>query len=183
MEQLCNPPDLIVEAATLRNALEDALGGLIADCAGMNPSPSDMAAHSRISRILERAERRLLRREFAEIGDSACSSFGCVDGCGDCTPYTLDAYTQPGEVVVVVDGHPSYIAESYHQAEEFRTRLLSAAPILLLPPSDAEALIARVLARIAAQETPDRSWLQLGEELERREQGDTRHMYNLPNIP
>ena len=62
--------------------------------------------------------------------------------------YTLDPYSEPGAVVVVVDGHPTYTAESFHQAETFVQRLLDSSPIQLPAPSDAEALIARVLARL-----------------------------------
>jgi hypothetical protein len=64
--------------------------------------------------------------------------------------YHLDAHTQPGVVVVVMDGHPSYIAENYSQAETFAQRLQSDVPIALAAPSDAEALIARVLARVGS---------------------------------
>jgi hypothetical protein len=67
--------------------------------------------------------------------------------------YTLDPYSKPGEVVVVVDGHPSYTAENFSQAETFVHQLLSTTPIALLAPSDVDALITRVLARIAAQTT------------------------------
>lgn len=68
--------------------------------------------------------------------------------------YTLDAYLQPGVVVVVMDNHRTYTAENFHQGEVFAQRLLSDAPIALPAPSDAEALIARVLARVQAQPNP-----------------------------
>lgn len=86
-------PDLIVEACVLRNTLEELMHGLIADCAGMNPSPAELAAHTRLTRLLARAEKRLLRREFAEIDAGQCGGFGCVDGCTDClTAATIDKY-------------------------------------------------------------------------------------------
>lgn len=62
--------------------------------------------------------------------------------------YILDSYQQPGVVVVVVDNHPSFIAENFHQGEVFAQRLLSSEPILLGEPSDVDTLIARVLARV-----------------------------------
>lgn len=82
--------------------------------------------------------------------------------------YTLDAHAQPGEILVVVVNHPTYIAENFHQAEVFAQQLLSSEPILLAAPSDAEALIARVLARVGTPNTM-RSWLELGEALDRLE--------------
>ncbi len=88
---------------------------------------------------------------------NACSGWGCVDGCGDCQPsYTLDSHIQPGVVMVVVDGHPSYTAENFSQAETFVHRLLSTTPLLLPAPSDVDALITRVLVRIANETRADR---------------------------
>jgi hypothetical protein len=96
--------------------------------------------------------------------------------------YRLDAYLQPGVVVMVMDNHASYIAENFSQAETFAQRLQSDAPIALPEPSDAEALIARVLARVAAE--PQLGyWLEQEPISEPRAEGDTSHMYYLPAIP
>ena len=64
--------------------------------------------------------------------------------------YTLDPYSKPGVVVVMVENHQSYLAENFHQAETFVQRLACDAPIALPAPSDAEALIARVLDRLTS---------------------------------
>jgi hypothetical protein len=78
-------PDLIAEAAVLRLALEEAMNDLYADYQAEGRLPKGAQAYlARLSRAHARADRRLQRREFAEL-DSACGGWGCVDGCGDCS--------------------------------------------------------------------------------------------------
>lgn len=67
--ELDDQPDLIAEAGILINTLEEMQFDLCADyeAEGRFP-PSVMAHHNRLCRILAKAERRLQRREFAELG-------------------------------------------------------------------------------------------------------------------
>jgi hypothetical protein len=65
--------------------------------------------------------------------------------------FSFDPYSRPGVVMVMVEGHPSYIAESFVQAEAFVARLLDTEPIALPAPNTIEAFIARVVARISSK--------------------------------
>src|SRR5690349_10609253 len=68
--------------------------------------------------------------------------------------YTLDNQVITGKVVISISGHPCYIAETMHTAEEFAARLSSDAPIELPAQTDStaaeqiNALVDRVLHRI-----------------------------------
>lgn len=63
--------------------------------------------------------------------------------------YTLDPYIWPGLVVVVVENHPAYLAENFHQAERFVEQMLSDQPILLAAPVQAHPLVTFLLEQFA----------------------------------
>lgn len=62
-------PDLIAEAAILRNTVEEMRFDLEADYQAEGCLPlAMMQYHTRLGRIIAKAGRRLQRREFAELG-------------------------------------------------------------------------------------------------------------------